>query len=337
MRERLHSLVRAHEFYLALIIIVVCLVVQFRSGEFFTANNIVDLIGALIVPGIFAIGVYMALVSGGIDVSFPALASLAVYAVTSTLVEQEYAGTILLPFLLVVILGAILGSFNGLLASRLAVPVLIITLGTASIFQGIMQGVLGSVQIPILPPGMDAFGDSALFETVDPVSGRTSSMPMSVLFLVGLVIIAGFIMKYTYFGRGIYAIGGDEIAARRVGFRPKVIKFWLYVIVGIIAAIAGLARTTAMGTMHPTNLLGTEILVIAAVVLGGTAITGGKGTLTGALLGSFLIVVVQNSMILMGIPTFWQRAALGILIVVGTGVGAMQVVRRRKQQRLITP
>jgi simple sugar transport system permease protein len=90
-----------------------------------------------------------------------------------------------------------------------------------------------------------------------------------------------------------------------------------------------------MGQMHPTNLLGMEMMVIAAVVLGGTAITGGTGSLTGVMLGTLLIVIVQNSMILVGVPTFWQRFALGLLIIVGTGVSAVQLTRRRKRQRLV--
>jgi len=114
------------------------------------------------------------------------------------------------------------------------------------------------------------------------------------------------------------------------------IKFWLYVMAGVVAAIAGLVRTSSMGQMHPTNLLGMEIMVIAAVVLGGTAITGGTGTLTGVMLGTLLIVIVQNSMILIGIPTYWQRVALGVLIIVGTGISAVQLTRRRRRNRIVT-
>lgn len=335
MKPFLQKLLRSNEFYLLLVILVVAAVIEVRSGQFFTANNIVNLANAMVVPGLFAVGTYMVLVSGGIDVSFPALASLAVYAVTSALVDNSWAGGLWLPFLLVVALGAILGAFNGAFAARLAVPTLIITLGTANVFKGIMQGALGSVQIPTLPPSMAEFGRANLFVATNPTSGLTSSMPVSFLLLVAVVAVAFFVMRYTMFGRGVYAIGGDEASAVRAGFKVRRIKFWLYVMAGVIAAIAGLVRTSMMGQMHPTNLLGMEIMVIAAVVLGGTAITGGTGSLTGVMLGTLLIVMVQNSMILIGVPTYWQRVALGVLIIVGTGISAVQLTRRRKRNRIV--
>lgn len=331
-----HKILRSNEFYLLLVILVVAVVIEARSGQFFTANNLVNLANAMVVPGLFAVGTYMVLVSGGIDVSFPALASLAVYALTSLLVDNGWSGGLWLPVLLAIAFGALLGAFNGTFAARLAVPTLIITLGTANVFKGVMQGALGSVQIPTLPPAMSEFGRSTLFVARNPQSGLTSSMPVSFLLLVAVVAVAFVIMRYTMFGRGVYAIGGDESSAVRAGFKVRRIKFWLYVMAGVIAALAGLVRTSMMGQMHPTNLLGMEIMVIAAVVLGGTAITGGTGTLTGVMLGTLLIVMVQNSMILVGIPTYWQRVALGALIIIGTGISAVQLTRRRRRNRIVT-
>lgn len=335
MKDLAHRMLRANEFYVFLVIVALALVIQIRSGQFFTPNNLVDLATAMIVPGLFAVGTHMVLVSGGIDVSFPALASLAVYVVTRVLVDSDYSGGLIIPFLLVLLLGALLGAFNGVFTSRLAVPTLIITLGTANVFSGLMQGVLSSVQINRLPSSMAEFGTASLFTATNPETGLTSRMPVAFLLLVAVVSLVFFIMRCTMFGRAIHAIGGDETSAVRAGFKVRRVKFWLYVIVGVIAALAGLVRTSMMGQMHPTNLLGIEMLVIAAVVLGGTAITGGTGSLTGVMLGTLLIVMVQNSMILIGIPTTWQRFALGLLIIIGTGISAVQLTRRRRRQRLV--
>ena len=335
MSDAARKLFKANEFYLFLVVAAVCLVIQARSGQFFTANNLVDIANAMVVPGLFAVGAFMVIVSGGIDVSFPALASLAVYATTRMLVDTHYDGGIIVPILMTVTFGALLGAFNGYFAGRLAVPELIITLGTASVFAGIMQGALSSVQIPQIPGAMEGFGEASLLVASNSESGLTSSLPLSFLLLVAVCVVVFVVMRYTMFGRGIYAIGGDETAAARAGFNVRQIKFWLFVVVGIIASLGGFVRTSMMGQMHPTNLLGIEMMVIAAVVLGGVSITGGRGSLVGVMLGTALIVIVQNSMILVGVPTTWQRFALGALILIGTGVSAVQLMRSRSRRRVV--
>lgn len=332
MRKLIQKLLRQNEFYILLVILAMAVAIHLRSGHFFTGNNLVVLASAMVVPGIFAVGAYMALVSGGIDVSFPALASLAVYATTRLLVDAGWEGGLWLPFLLVATISAILGAFNGVLVASISIPVLIITLGTLNVFSGFMQGALSSVQIPNIPPAMAAFGRTYLYTATHPQSGRTAGLPVSFLLLVAVVAIAFVVMRYTTFGRSVYAIGGDESAASRAGVNVRRTKFFLYVLIGVLAGLAGLVRTTGMGQMHPTNLLGMEIMVIAAVVVGGVAVTGGRGTLTGAMLGTLLIVIVQNSMILVGIPTVWQRVALGLLILIGTGISAVQITRSRRRQ-----
>ena len=208
---------------------------------------------------------------------------------------------------------------------------MIITLGTSSVFKGIMQGVLNSTQIAKIPDGMSQFGTNALFIAKNQESGLTSRMPVAMLALLAALVIAYFILHYTMFGRGLFAIGGNEASAYRAGFNVVRIKFVLYVAVGAISSLAGLIRVCMMGQCHPTNMLGMEMMIIAGVVLGGTAITGGAGSLTGCMLGTILIVIVQNSLILLGVPTFWQGFFLGMLIIVGTGISATQVLRNSTQ------
>jgi simple sugar transport system permease protein len=130
------KLSRQNETYITLVALVLCVVIEARSGQFFTPNNLVDLASALIVPGMFAIGVFLVIVSGGIDVSFPALASLAVYATTKFLLDTGYPGGIWLPILIALALGAVLGAVNGFLISWFNLPAMIVTLGTASSLKG---------------------------------------------------------------------------------------------------------------------------------------------------------------------------------------------------------
>ena len=329
-KKTIRKIVGRNEFYISLVFIALCLLIQVRSGQFFTPNNIVDLLSAMVVPGIFAIGEFMVIVSGGFDVSFPALASLSAYATTKVLLDVNWQGGVWLPILISLAIGAILGAFNGLFIGYFELPAMIVTLGSSNVFKGFMQGTLNSKQLAVIPQGMRSFGTSALFVAKNSNSGLTSRMPTTFLALVAVLILAYFILNKTMFGRGIYAIGGNPVSAHRAGFNVKRTRILMFVFVGMISALAGLCRVCMMQQMHPTNMLGMEMNIIAGVVLGGTAIVGGSGTLFGCMLGTALIVVVENSMILIGIPTVWKDVFVGALIVAGTGLSAMQVTRAKR-------
>lgn len=330
MQKNLRKLTKRSEPYIFLVVLALCLLIEVRSGQFFTANNLVDITSAMVVPGLFAVGAFLVIVSGGIDVSFPALASLTSYATTRILLDANYAGGIWLPILMSLAMGALLGAFNGLFIGYLGLPAMIVTLGTSSVFKGLMQGALNSVQLAVIPTGMQQFGTQALFTATNPASGLSSRMPVTFLVFAAVLLLAFFITRFTFFGRGIYAIGGNEASAHRAGFNTRRTKFLLYVFVGMTASLAGLMRTCMMQQNHPTNMLGMEMNIIAGVVLGGTAITGGSGSLTGCMLGTLLIVIVENSMILIGIPTLWKSVFVGALIIIGTGISAYQVVRANR-------
>lgn len=331
--KRYHKLLAKSELHIGLVVLAVCLLIQLRSGLFFSSNNLVDIASAFIVPALFALGAFMVIVSGGVDVSFPALASLSIYITTNTLFEANYQGGIWLPLLMCIMIGALLGAINGALISFFKLNALIVTLGTSSIFKGFMQGALNAKQLTIIPPGMEQFGKSALFVATNPDSNLSAKMPVAVFLLLAFILIVWFILRRTLMGRGLYAIGGNAVSAERAGFDVKLIMFLLYVFVGILASIAGFVRVCMMSQCHPTNMLGMEMMIIAGVVLGGTSITGGSGSITGCLVGTLLIVIVQNSMILLGIPTFWQSFALGVLIIVGTGISALQIQRASLRSR----
>lgn len=324
---KVKKLMKHNEIYIFLIIIVLTFVIQLRSGQFYTSNNIVDLLSAMVVPGLFAIGEFLVILSGGIDVSFPALASLSAYATTVTFLNAGYEGNVLLPILMGLAIGAVLGAINGILIGYLNLPALIVTLGSSSVFKGIMQGTLNSTQQAVIPEGMRDFGTASLFTATNSSSGLSSRLPVAFLILAGVVLVTFFILRYTIFGRGIYSIGGNVSAAYNAGYRVKRTKFLLYVLAGVTASMAGIIRVCMMQQCHPTNMLGMEMNIIAGVVLGGTAIAGGVGTLTGCMLGTFLIVLVENSMILLGVPTVWKSVFVGALIIIGTGVSAYQAFR----------
>jgi len=329
-RTLLKKLSIRNEPYIFLVLLALCLLIEFRSGQFFSSNNLVDIASALIVPGLFAIGTFLVIISGGIDVSFPALASLSMYATTKYLLDINYQGGVWAAILMALVIGALLGAFNGLFIGYFKLPALIVTLGSSSVFKGIMQGALNSKQLTIIPSGMRNWGTSAIFTARNPVSGLTSRMPVAFIAFVIVLLFVFFILKYTMFGRGIYAIGGSEVSAHRAGFNVVRTKVVMYIMVGMIASLAGVIRACMMQQAHPTNMLGMEMNIIAGVVLGGTAITGGRGTLLGCMLGTLLIVIVENSMILLGIPTSYRSVFTGAMIIIGTGISAYQVMHMNK-------
>lgn len=324
------NLLRKTEFYIFLVITILGIIIQGKSGQFFTGNNFVDLMRAMIVPGLFGIGTFMIIISGGIDVSFPAIASLVSYSVTSILLAMNYQGSVLLPFIMAALMGIVLGAVNGVFIGKMKLPALIVTLGTQSVFRGILQGALNAQQIDILPEGMQKFGKASLYVSVSPTTGMASVMPIAVLIYIAFIIIAFFILKYTMLGRGIYAIGGDENSAIRAGFHVVKIKMFIYCFSGMLAGITGIIRVCMMSMVHPTNLLGMEMTVIAAIVLGGTSIAGGIGSLTGTILGIGLLTIVENSLILIGIPSYWQQFFTGMLIIIGTAVSSLQLLKKRR-------
>ena len=327
--KRVKKLFHSTEIYIVLITIVLGILVQLRSGQFFTGNNIVDLVSALIVPGLFAICEFMALITGGIDVAFPALAALSAYSTTKLLLDANYEGSGLLAFAIAILIGALLGAINGYFIGYLNLNAMIVTLGTSSVFQGIMQGTLRANQLSVIPSGMKAFGTTPLIVATNLNNGLTSVLPLPFLILLLVLIFAFFLLRYTIFGRGLYAIGGNPNSANAAGFNVKRTKFFVYIVTGMIAAIAGICRTCMMQQMHPTNMLGMEMTIIAGVVLGGVALTGGAGTLTGCMLGTFLIVLVQNSMILLGIPTTWSNVFVGAVIIIGVSISVIQERKTR--------
>ncbi len=330
--NKIKKMTHQTEFYIFLVIIVLACIIQGRSGQFFTGNNIVSLLNAMIVPALFSIGTFMIIVSGGIDVSFPAVAALTSYVVTVVLNAADYTGPIVVPFLFAGALGLACGAFNALFIAKMRLPALIATLGTQSVFRGILQGALNAQQINDLPISMKEFGDTNLLVSSNE-AGVTSLLPIAFLVLVVVVVIAFIIMRYTMLGRGIYAIGGDENSANRAGFKVMKIQFFVYCFAGVLAGVTGVIRASMMNMVHPTNMFGMEMTVIAAIVLGGTSITGGTGTLTGTMLGTFLLTMVSNSLIMLGVPSYWQDFMTGLLIIVGTAVSSIQILRSQKQKK----
>ena len=267
----------------------------------------------------------MVLISGGVDCSFPAIASLAMYFVCTKL-DGAFENPI--PYFIVAtLLGLLMGALNGFIVAKYKFPAMIVTLGTSSIFIGIMQGLLGSSEYP-LTYALYSLGGKKIYTGVNAQTGFSSDLPVHFIFMIVIVILGWFILNKTMLGRGIYAVGGDETAAARAGFNVFGTRMFIFCFSGACAGFIGVTRASMMLACNPNNMIGMEMDVIAACVLGGVSLVGGKGSVLGAVLGTALMTLVSNSLILLGVPTVWSRVFTGLIIIAGTGVTAIQEKRR---------
>ncbi|KIT14925.1 ABC transporter permease [Jannaschia aquimarina] len=308
------------------VIVAFCVLAAVSDPNFLSIPTLIDLMRNGIVLGILAVAAMVVLVSGGIDVSFTAVAAFAMY--TTTVILRDVAPDLPWPvaFAVATAIGAALGAINGVLIAVFGLPTLIVTLGTLSVFRGFLLTFVGTVQISNLPSGMRDFSRLMMIRGTNS-DGSFYSLPWAFAFLVALVILTWFILNRTMLGRSIYAIGGAPESARRIGIDVTKTQMFIYIYVGALAGLAGIIHASTARIANPFDLVGLELSVIAAVVLGGARLTGGVGTLTGTLLGVALIVLVRNSLIVIGIPSTWQSVTIGALILLGTGLPAWQAKR----------
>ncbi|MEG0912575.1 MAG: ABC transporter permease [Oscillospiraceae bacterium] len=325
------KLLKRNEFYVSVVIVLLVALIQVKSGQFFTPNNIVYLARSCIFPMILTLGVMMQLIAHSIDVSFPAIAMLTMYTVTEVATTANYTGPVWVLFVAAAIMGMLLGTINGILAAWLKLPTLIITLATSSIFMGVLQGVLKCRVIAVMAEPLEKLSTSYLFIGTNRESGLTSPLPTVFLLMIAVVVIVTLIMRYTMLGRGIYAFGGDPVSAQRAGFNIVFTQIFVFAFMGALAGIGGMTRTVLTGSCQPTTLVGYEMTCIAAAVLGGTRLSGGVGTVKGALLGVILMMTVSNNLILLGIPTYWSKFVTGVFIILGISISSYQAIRAQKK------
>jgi simple sugar transport system permease protein len=324
-----NSIFRRNETLVALFIVALSLLIGLINPTFFTIANAFDLLRSCIVIGIFAMGVLIVIVSGGIDVSFTAIGIFALYSTVKLMKGYAPDAPIWIGFISAAIIGLGLGLINGFFIAKFKLPTLIVTLGTLSMFQGFLLFVIGNRIIRDVPPSLTAFARSSLVSL--PSARGTAVLHPALLITIAVILVVFFLLNYTMLGRGIYALGGSREAAERAGFNVVRTQYFIYAFVGVLSGIAGMTFGSLARQANPQDLVGTELSVIAAVVLGGAQLTGGKGTVIGTILGVILVTIANNSLILIGMPTVWQRVVIGAIILIGTGLPALQARRTGKR------
>jgi simple sugar transport system permease protein len=320
------------EFWIFLVLIIMCVAIQIASGgQLLESSTVVTILRSMVVDGMFAMVCLIVMVSGGFDLSFPAVAALAYSLSTTICVNMGWSETnAWAGFIMAIVIGAVLGMLNGWIISNFKLNTMIVTLATQTLFIGISMGLLELKEITSkLPLGFRTFGESYLFEVKSSAGLRSTMTTMFIPFVI-ICIITSLVLNRTMFGRALYAIGGNETSAERAGYNVKRVKFWLYVAVGATCGFIGMVRVCMARQSIPKALVGQEMTIIPAVILGGASIFGGEGTVFGTICAVGIITVVSNSMLLIGIDSYWQDFFNGIVILVGVTVSAIQAKRRNK-------
>ena len=314
------GLLRLREVQLLLLIAVIFFAMSAYRPGFASQSNVEFLLLGSVVLGIVAIGQTFVILTSGIDLSVAPVMGLS--AVVTGMIAQERGLPIMIAIGIALLIGILLGAINGFLVVVVRIPPIIATLGTLGLFGGFQFLVTNGAQVSGVTKNFDAFGNGQLVPWI----------PFQVLVLVLVTLAAMAVLRWTIFGRDVLAVGNNESAARIAGVRVRWVVFLVYVISGCFAGFAGLvyvshvaAATAVTGTSDNYHLQS-----LAAALIGGTLISGGRGSVVGSVLASLFLTLTLTSMVFLGIPAIWNVGGQGLLILVALAFEG----RRRASRRL---
>jgi rhamnose transport system permease protein len=302
----LWTLVRYREAGISIFILLLVFVVTLRAPSFLTADNFNDILLNISILTIVALAQTMVIITHGIDLSVSSMIGL-VAMMVAFVFKQNPEIPVIFAVLLGMALGSVLGMFNGLIITRGNVPPIIATLGTLSIYRGLVffysQGTwINSFELP------------KSFKMLS--KGTPLGLPNMVIIAIFVALAVYYFLNHTRTGRDIYAVGTNPDAAPFAGIRKERIIFLVYVLSGLLAGLAAVLWASRFESAQTNTGSGLELQTVAASVVGGVSISGGVGTVPGVLLGALLLGIIQNSLTLIRISPFWQLAAQGLLILI---------------------
>ena len=299
----------------ALIVLVVLMTIL--SPYFMATNNIFNILRSISTIGIMSIGMTMIIITGGIDLSVGSI--LAVGAMTTARLMTYPSINPWVAVLGGLLAGLACGAVNGLLITKVKITPFIATLGMLSIARGITYleatGLAGNVasNLPMHNESVNFLG-----------GGYLGPVPFSLLEMLFLVIIASIFMRYTVLGRQIYAVGSNEQAARLSGVNIDRVRLFVYSLTGILCAFSGIITAGLLSTAENNFGVGNELDVIAAVIIGGTSLSGGEGTIYGAIIGATIMAVLRNAFVLLHFSVYWQTITIGAVIILAVATDRLR-------------
>jgi rhamnose transport system permease protein len=291
-----------HETILAVLTVLALAVLAFQSDKFFTADNLLNQGRLMAEVGLVALAMTFVIVTGGIDLSVGS--TLGLTAILLGVFWKNVGLPLPLAMVLAVVCGTAAGLANGLIITRFKVPPLIATLATLALYRGLAEGISEARSVRGYPERFFFLGQ-----------GEILGVPVQLWILVIAAIVAAVILAKTPFGRATYAIGANETAAFFSGIRVNATKLWIYAAAGFLAAIAAVVFVSRVTTTRSDMGTGLELDAITAVVLGGTSIFGGKGTIIGTVLGLVLIQALKNGLALSGVKGDGTIVVIGVVLI----------------------
>lgn len=313
-------------FSLIVALVVLVLIIMTQTPYFFVPRNLLNVGMNISVVGLLAVGMTFVIVSNGLDIS---VGSIAGVASISSAIMVTYLHSVPGGIFVGIALGAVLGAVNATIITYLRVNPVVATLATLSAYQGLAFLIApGGRPVGVLDQNFAQLGSGRLFDV-----GGFPGIPISFLLLVIVAIAGHFVLRSTVFGRSVYAMGGNPAAARLAGINLTRMKYYIYILSGALAGLAGVIVTARTSSGQPmSGTAGLELETITSVFLGGAILAGGKGTVVGSMLAVLLLGVLSNGMNLLGIPTFYQLVAKGFLLVVAVAIGQFRMARAEKAQ-----
>src|SRR5690554_1134186 len=282
---------------------LICLLLSLVSPHFFTLQNLTIVLRQVSINGILAVGVTFVIITGGIDLSLGSVVALT--GVMAALFAHPGEYPLIVPLAIGISVGVIVGALNGLVVTWGKVAPFIVTLGMMTIARGLALVVSDGRPVTNLSESFNAIG-----------GGNVMGVPIPIISFAVVIVLASLLLNQTRIGRYMYAVGGNEKAAYAAGVRVKSVKMIAYMICSGLAGLAGIVLASRINTGQPNAGVAYELDAIAAVVIGGTSLAGGIGTIGGTVLGVLLIGVINNGLDLMNISSYYQQIIKGIIIIV---------------------
>lgn len=309
---------------------ILVLLISSQTDRFFQAQNLLNIGQNMALVGVVAVGQTVVIVSRGLDISVGAMAGVTSVVAALTLANTTSVGLSVLAALAV---GIVLGSVNAGVITKLRVNPVVATLATLSAFRGLAFLIApGGRPIGVLDPDFRQIGAGRILD-FDGFPG----IPISLIIMVVIAVGAHVVMRYTVFGRNVYAMGGNPEAARLAGVHLDRMKLAIYAFSGAMSGIGGVILTARTSSGQPASgSEGLELEVITAVFLGGAIMAGGKGTIGGTILAVTLLATLSNGMNLLGMPTFYQLVAKGMLLIIAVAIGQWRMARSERANAAAT-